>query len=92
MRETERVLLDIFPAAACGKWLKRCRFSLHDRRRILSSSLCGKSEYSWLGVLPIILPIKRRSSAKRRVYGFRNLVKVIQCRVINYNDIPLKVP
>ncbi|EDN5673458.1 hypothetical protein G5D20_002757 [Salmonella enterica] len=34
-------------------------FSLHDRRRILSSSLCGKATIL-LGVLPIILPIKRR--------------------------------
>ncbi|KSB85932.1 hypothetical protein LFZ31_24090 [Salmonella enterica subsp. enterica serovar Newport str. S09097] len=34
-------------------------FSLHDRCRILSSSLCGKATIL-LGVLPIILPIKRR--------------------------------
>ncbi|WP_237750527.1 hypothetical protein, partial [Salmonella enterica] len=43
-----------------AKWLKKVSFfSLHDRRRILSSSLCGKATIL-LGVLPIILPIKRR--------------------------------
>ncbi len=61
--ETERVGRILLTAAAVKgvKWLakKSFIFSLHDRRPVTSSDLCGKATIL-LGVLPIILPIKRR--------------------------------
>ncbi len=45
MRETERVLLGYYPRHKGQNGLKVSFFSLHDRRRILSSSLCGKRQF-----------------------------------------------